>query len=176
MAIVFQNKSTSLGNLKIGIYENRLVCCDWAFRKMRASIDTKISNFLKERWEEGEHALIEKTFQQIEEYVSGTRNRFELDYQLIGTEFQKEVWLQLLEIPYGKTLSYEGLAQKMDNPKAVRAVATANGANTLALLIPCHRVIGKNRKLVGYAGGLSIKKKLLKIEGTYPFGGQLSLF
>jgi len=81
-----------------------------------------------------------------------------------GTDFQKRVWNKLLEIPYGHTMSYGEMARQLDFPQAVRAVANANGANAISIFVPCHRIIGSNRKLVGYAGGLDAKKKLLNLE------------
>ena len=83
---------------------------------------------------------------------------------MVGTDFQKSVWEALMNIPYGKTVSYLELSQNIGKPKAVRAVANANGANALSLFIPCHRIIGKDGSLTGYAGGLEIKKKLLELE------------
>lgn len=90
-----------------------------------------------------------------------------------GTEFQQIVWRELLNIPYGVTVSYLELSRKLSDPKAIRAVASANGANAISILIPCHRIIGSNRELTGYAGGLSAKKKLLELEGAT---SQLDLF
>lgn len=89
---------------------------------------------------------------------------FTFPNKMIGTAFQCSVWEALLSIPYGKTMSYLKLAKQIGDEKAVRAVASANGANALALFIPCHRVIGSTNKLVGYAGGIRIKKRLLKLE------------
>ena len=83
---------------------------------------------------------------------------------MVGTDFQKKVWEALLNVPYGPTLSYLQLAKNIKNEKVVRAVAAANGANSMAIIIPCHRIIGSNGELVGYAGGLPIKKRLLKLE------------
>ena len=86
---------------------------------------------------------------------------------MVGTVFQKNVWNSLLKIPYGTTSTYLQLAKDINNEKAVRAVAGANGANAIAVIIPCHRIIGSNGELVGYGGGLSVKKRLLKIENSY---------
>ena len=94
---------------------------------------------------------------------------------LVGSDFQKTVWNTLLQIPYGKTETYLGLSKSMNNEKAIRAVASANGANAFSIIVPCHRVIGSDGKLVGYAGGLSVKKKLLELEGALATN-QLSLF
>ena len=102
--------------------------------------------------------------QQLSEYFEGTRTKFNLALAPQGTAFQQSVWQALIEIPYGKTVSYGWLAKHINNEKAVRAVGSANGANPIALIIPCHRVIGANKKLTGYAGGLALKAKLLMHE------------
>lgn len=102
--------------------------------------------------------------QQLQEYAQGKRKHFDGTFTVQGTNFQKQVWQALCEIPYGVTTTYKVIAQKIGNPKAVRAVGTAIGANPLSILIPCHRVIGTNNTLTGYAGGLEMKKKLLKLE------------
>jgi methylated-DNA-[protein]-cysteine S-methyltransferase len=101
---------------------------------------------------------------QLDEYLKGKRKRFELPLDIQGTEFQKKVWTALMEIPYGKTVSYQKLAKEIKNKNAVRAVGTANGRNPLCIVIPCHRVIASDGTLGGYSGGLDIKSKLLKLE------------
>lgn len=103
---------------------------------------------------------------QLNEYFSGERTHFELPLAPKGTPFQQQVWQALMAIPSGETKSYAWLAKKIKNEKAVRAVGTANGANPIALIVPCHRVIGSNGKLTGYAGGLALKAKLLMHEGA----------
>lgn len=111
-----------------------------------------------------ENELIKECYCQLDEYFQGKRFHFELPLYLYGTEFQKKVWRTLMMIPYGKTCSYLDIAVAIDNEKAVRAVGNANNKNKLPIVIPCHRVIGKNGKLVGYAGGLEKKEKLLELE------------
>jgi methylated-DNA-[protein]-cysteine S-methyltransferase len=101
---------------------------------------------------------------QLEEYFAGERRDFDLPLDLKGTEFQSTVWRELLRIPFGETVSYAQLAQKIRNPKAVRAVGTANGRNPLSIVVPCHRVINSDGGLGGYAGGLAQKARLLEIE------------
>lgn len=108
-----------------------------------------------------------KVTQQLTEYFANQRQRFDLPLDPQGTNFQKKVWCALQQIACGKTQSYLGLAKAINNEKAVRAVGTANGANPIALIIPCHRVIGANGKLTGYAGGLALKAKLLMHEGAH---------
>jgi len=102
---------------------------------------------------------------QLAEYFTGQRNSFDLDLDIQGTDFQVRVWKQLLGIPYGKLRTYGQVANKMRKPKATRAVGQAAGQNPLPILIPCHRVVGKGGSLVGFAGGISTKARLLRLEG-----------
>ncbi|MFT5816190.1 MAG: methylated-DNA-[protein]-cysteine S-methyltransferase [Psychroserpens sp.] len=107
-----------------------------------------------------------EVIQQLTEYFAGDRKHFDLPLAPEGTNFQKKVWQALTEIPCGETKSYGWIAKSINNEKAVRAVGSANGANPIALIVPCHRVIGSNGKLTGYAGGLALKAKLLMHEGA----------
>ena len=109
-------------------------------------------------------ALIKETEKQLVQYFAGTRKEFTLPVQFNGTEFQNSVWKSLLLIPYGKTATYAKQAELIKNPKAVRAVGGANAKNPISIIVPCHRVIGKNGALTGFAGGLEIKKQLLALE------------
>nr|WP_253201780.1 methylated-DNA--[protein]-cysteine S-methyltransferase [Clostridium sp. DSM 17811] len=111
-----------------------------------------------------ETVLLKRANMQLQEYFCGKRKIFDLPLAPSGTEFQQKVWNSLLEIPYGKTKSYKDIAKNVGNIKAARAVGMANNKNPIFIIIPCHRVIGANGKLVGYAGGLSVKEKLLAIE------------
>ncbi|NAW78372.1 methylated-DNA--[protein]-cysteine S-methyltransferase [Vibrio sp. V33_P6A3T137] len=108
--------------------------------------------------------LLIDTIQQLEEYFAGQRTQFCLPLAATGTPFQRSVWQALGNIPYGETWSYQQLAEAIGNPKAVRAVGLANGKNPLSIIVPCHRVIGKNGKLTGYAGGIERKAGLLALE------------
>jgi len=116
--------------------------------------------------------LLQKCSQQLHEYFEGTRKIFDLPLQQRGTLFQQNVWRHLLDIDYGKTLSYLELSKKMGDPKAIRAVGTTNGKNQIAIIVPCHRVIGSDGSLTGYAGELWRKKWLLEHEGKYANGVQ----
>ena len=104
------------------------------------------------------------TRQQLEEYFAGTRDSFDLKMHMDGTAFQRTVWHELTRIPYGETISYGELARRIGRPDRARAVGTANGQNPIAVIVPCHRVIGANGKLVGYGGGLDNKRRLLELE------------
>ena len=118
--------------------------------------------------------VIEQCISELEEYFSAKRKFFSFEMNLIGTDFQVKVWNELLNIPYGKTISYEELAIRVGDIKSIRAVGLANGQNPIAIVVPCHRVIGKNGDLGGYGGGLDKKVWLLEHEGAIQ--EQLSLF
>lgn len=112
---------------------------------------------------QNEH-LMQRYVTELSEYFAGEREQFTLPMQLHGTAFQQEVWQALQDIPYGETVSYSEIAGRIQRPSAVRAVGTAIGTNPIAIVIPCHRVIGKNGQLTGYRGGLEMKKQLLALE------------
>ncbi|HYN14664.1 MAG TPA: methylated-DNA--[protein]-cysteine S-methyltransferase [Terriglobales bacterium] len=103
---------------------------------------------------------------QLEEYFAGKRRAFDVPLDLRGTAFQKRCWQELLKIPYGETRSYADIARAIGNPLAVRAVGLANGQNPIAIVVPCHRVIGSDGSLTGYGGGLEVKRRLLELEGA----------
>lgn len=111
-----------------------------------------------------EHVIFNQTKGELDEYFSGKRKTFSVPVRISGTPFQNLVWKALLQIPYGQTRSYEDIAIQIGNPKACRAIGMANNRNNIGILIPCHRVIGKNGSLVGYAGGLDKKVALLELE------------
>ena len=131
---------------------------------MRTSIDDRIKRALDAEYIEGSPPVIKETIQQLNEYFQMQRKHFDLPLLLLGTEFQKQVWHALLQVEYGETSSYLELAEKIGNKSAVRAVASANGANAISIIVPCHRIIGSKGELVGYAGGLRAKQKLLESE------------
>lgn len=111
-----------------------------------------------------ESKLIKEAKKQLDEYLTGMRKMFNIPILAEGTEFQRSVWAALLKIPYGETRCYSEIAESIGNPKASRAVGLANNKNPISIIIPCHRVIGKSGKLVGYGGGLEIKERLLNLE------------
>lgn len=115
--------------------------------------------------EEGtDHAVLDYAYKQIDEYTKGERRTFDFPYSVKGTDFQIKVWKALTEIPYGETRTYKEIAAEIGQPQAVRAVGGANNRNRLPIVIPCHRVIGADGKLVGYAAGVATKEKLLAVE------------
>ncbi len=117
--------------------------------------------------------IVDATRTQLEEYFAGRRREFDLPLAPRGTEFQLAVWTSLRDIPFGQTLSYGALARKVGHARAVRAVGAANGANPIPVVVPCHRVIGQDRRLTGYGGGLPAKKLLLELEGARLSGDRL---
>jgi methylated-DNA-[protein]-cysteine S-methyltransferase len=125
-------------------------------------------SFIQDRCEASNRCLFtQQTVEQLQEYFAGKRTQFDLSLNAKGTDFQQQVWQQLTTIEYGQTCSYADIAKGIDNPKAVRAVGAANGRNPLTIVVPCHRVIGSNGSLIGYAWGTSIKAGLLELEQTY---------
>ena len=116
-----------------------------------------------------------KAKSQLEEYFKGSRKDFDVPLDLIGTDFEKSVWEYLINIPYGKTTYYGAIAEAVSSTKAVRAVGRANGKNPIPIIVPCHRVIGKDKSLVGYALGLENKRKLLNLESPRSYSEQLKL-
>ena len=133
---------------------------------MRISIDNRLKKEFNAVYEENETDTIKRAEKQIEEYIAGTRKVFDIPLKTAGTDFQKKVWKELLQLSYGQKESYGGISRKISMNTAVRAVSSAIGANALSLFIPCHRVIGSKGELTGYAGGLNVKKKLLKLESV----------
>lgn len=164
--IQIQYYQSPCGELILGSLDGKLCLCDWMDEKRRALIDRRVQKLLHARYEISESEVIVRTVIQLDEYFAGKRKTFDIPLLFAGTDFQQTVWNALLNIPYGKTLSYAALSQKLGNLKAIRAVASANGANPISILVPCHRVIGSNQKLVGYGGGLPVKKLLLELEAS----------
>ncbi len=139
------------GFLKIESYEDAVI-------SIKCVSEDEIDN------NEKPTALLKKVVKELDEYFSGKRKTFDIPISFNGTEFQKKVWNALLEIPYGETRSYKDIAEHIGNPKACRAVGMANHNNPISIIVPCHRVIGKNGSLTGYAGGLDMKNYLLQLE------------
>lgn len=173
--MIVKTYKSPVGEILLGSYEGELCLADWKYRKMRQQIDKRIQKGLAAKYVEGSDETIQKTMDQLEEYFAGKRSQFDVPMHWVGTDFQKKVWEALVQIPYGKTETYLGLSRILGDEKAIRAVATANGANAISILVPCHRIIGSNGDLVGYAGGLSAKKRLLRLEEADIFS-QMELF
>ncbi len=152
------------GEIVLASVEDGLCLCDWkehpcAEKNIRRLVRVLNAEFVVET-----SAVLEKAKTQLDEYFAGVRKSFDLPLAFVGTDFQKCVWSAILEIPYGETRSYKEIAMKVDNLKGVRAVAQAIGANGICIIVPCHRVIGSDCSLKGFAGGLEVKRILLRIE------------
>jgi len=137
---------------------------DWRYRKDRERIDRRVQKGLDTVFVEEENEVLDLAKGELEAYFKGLRQTFDIPLLLVGTAFQKSVWQALLQIPFGTTVSYRDLAQQIENKTALRAAASAVGANAISIFIPCHRVIGADGSLRGYAGGLEAKKRLLALE------------
>lgn len=165
-SINIQYYKTKFGEFIMGSFDGKLCLLDFRYRRMRTTVDNRIKLGLNAEYIEQDDEVLRETRKQLVEYFDKERKVFDIPLITVGTDFQKKVWNALLNIPYGKTSSYLELAKILKNEKAVRAVASANGANSIGIIIPCHRVIGSDGSLTGYAGGLAVKKRLLKLESN----------
>ncbi|VAW48469.1 Methylated-DNA--protein-cysteine methyltransferase [hydrothermal vent metagenome] len=174
--IHIQYQKTKIGEMIMGSFNNRLCLLDFRYRKMRSRIDKRVKKGLMADYVEKDDILLSEARMQLDEYLNGNRAVFTIPLQMVGSDFQKKVWRSLLKVPYGDTSTYLQIAKDINNEKAVRAVANANGANCIGVIIPCHRIIGSNGELVGYAGGIPVKKKLLNLEKQHVlFGSKTAL-
>ncbi|MBK5211404.1 MAG: methylated-DNA--[protein]-cysteine S-methyltransferase [Coriobacteriia bacterium] len=155
-----------LGPLVISASEKGITCLDFFVGgDTELTQDSAEANCWKNSGTATEKYHVDRAISQLEEYFSGKRTEFDLDLDITtGTDFQQKVWQALTTIPYGETATYKEIAERIGNPKACRAVGGANNKNPIAIVVPCHRVIGSNGKLIGYAGGLSKKVALLERE------------
>ena len=157
MKLAFMEMPSPVGILKLVATENALVAVLWENENPKRVR-------LAELIEQVDHPILLETQKQLREYFAGTRQQFDLPLDFEGTVFQKKVWQALRGIPFGETRSYRDIAAQVGNIKAVRAVGAANGKNPISIIAPCHRVVGVNGKLVGFAGGLNNKEILLGLE------------
>ncbi len=157
MELVFTEMASPVGLLKLVATDQALVAVLWENENPKRVR-------LAELVEDKKHPILLETQKQLNEYFAGQRTQFDLPLDFEGTEFQKKIWQALLTIPFGETRSYKQIAEQVGNVKAVRAVGAANGKNPISIIAPCHRVVGANGKLVGFAGGLENKSILLKLE------------
>lgn len=162
--INIQYFNSSCGLFVLASFGDKLCLCDWSNNPCAERNKRRIERYLNASFKIETTSILEETKRQLDEYFAGNRKAFTIPLHFVGTDFQQQVWNELLNIPYGATTSYKEIAQNISKPKAVRAVAGAIGANGISILIPCHRVIGSDKSLTGYAGGLKAKKMLLQIE------------
>jgi len=157
---------TPIGTMVATATETHLLLLEFSHRRMLDTQLERVRRALDCEFEQGESPVFATVRRQLAEYFAGGRREFDVPMLVPGTPFQERVWSELLRIPAGTTTSYSRLAQAIGQPTAVRAVARANGDNRIAILIPCHRVIGSDGQLVGYGGGLWRKRRLLQLEGN----------
>lgn len=163
--IIYLNRiETPIGTMFAGATDSGLCLLEFTDRRMLESEFKQLVKRYNATLVRGENKHIKQTQYELAEYFAGKRQQFTVVLDMHGTDFQKTVWKILLDIPYGKTRSYQEQANAMGKPKAVRAVANANGMNQISIIIPCHRVIGANGQLTGYGGGLWRKQWLLNLE------------
>jgi methylated-DNA-[protein]-cysteine S-methyltransferase len=153
----YKTMRSPVGELKLVASENGLAAILWENDDPRRVPLNIVA-------EDDLHPMLTETERQLTEYFCGKRDAFELSLDFAGTEFQRKVWAALLTIPFGETRSYGQIAAQVGSPKSVRAVGAANGRNPISIVAPCHRVIGANGKLTGFAGGLETKARLLGLE------------
>lgn len=168
MDILTRPFHTPYGELLLGSFGDAMCLCDWRHHRMREAVDTRIQRGLGAVYAEGSSPVIEAAMAQLTDYFAGRRRDFDVPLRMVGTVFQQRVWKALQSLPYGGTVTYTALTDRIAERTAIRAVAAANGANALSILVPCHRVIRSAGELVGYAGGLAAKHGLLALEGAVP--------
>ena len=162
--VCLQYYPSPCGELVMASLGNALCLCDWNGKPCAERNIRRIGRYIHVDFSIESSAVIEQTKSQLDEYFAGTRKAFDIPLHPVGTDFQRSVWEALLGIPYGETRSYMDIAKMVGNVKGVRAVAQAIGANGIDIIIPCHRVVGANHSLTGFAGGLDIKEFLLNLE------------
>ena len=162
--ITVQPYTSPCGRLLLGSFNDKLCLCDWQVEKHRERVNERLKRILCADFKEGVSELTARAARQLDEYFTGKRRTFDIPLLFTGTDFQQKVWNELPCIHYGHTMSYGEMAAKMGMPDAVRAVANANGANPISIIVPCHRVIGSNKSLTGDGGGLAAKEYLLQQE------------
>ncbi len=162
--IIIQHDRTEIGELILGSFEGRLCLLGSGNRDTTQMVAYTMGKRLDADVTEQNDALLEETKRQIDEYLAGSRRAFDVPLLLVGTDFQRNVWNALLQVPYGATASYLQIARAIGKEKAVRAVGNACRANPIGIIVPCHRIIGSDGSLVGYYGGLSLKRYLLNLE------------
>lgn len=161
--INIQFYKTKYAEFILGSYDNKLCLLDYKYRKMRRAIDNKLRKMLNAEFIEREDDLLTNAKIQINEYLMGERTKFTIPLLMVGTEFEKAIWNALLDIPYGQTVTYSDLINN-ETKNTLESISHANGANSIAIIIPCHRVLSEHGNLVGYGGGLPLKLKLLNLE------------
>lgn len=162
--VCFDFYNSPCGVLFLASVDDELCLCDWYEKPCAERNRERLFRLMNAEFVATSSPVLERTRQELDEYFTGERKTFDIPLHPVGTDFQKQVWQALLEIPYGEMRTYKEIAQRVNNLKGVRAVAQAIGANGLSIIIPCHRVIGTNHSLTGFGGGIETKRLLLDWE------------
>lgn len=162
--IIARRWESPAGELVVGAHAGRLCACYWASERQAGALRRRMERMLNAEFTSGDCDVTDEAIAQLVDYFAGRRKAFDVPMVLTGTEFQQRVWNELKRIPYGSAISYLTLSARIGRPTAARAVAAANAANPISIFVPCHRVIGSNGALTGYAGGLQAKRMLLELE------------
>jgi methylated-DNA-[protein]-cysteine S-methyltransferase len=156
--------STRIGKIILGSFHGKLCLLDFVEGKTGGTVEDRIRRVLDAELVEQDDEILRETIRQLDEYLEGQRKGFDIPVLMLGTNFQKDVWNAVTKIPYGATSAYSQIARDIGKESAVRAVGNAMAANPISIVVPCHRIIGSGGELVGYGGGLSLKRRLLTLE------------
>lgn len=159
-----QYSNAQIGEVILGSFRDRLCLLDFVRGKTRGTVEERIRRVLDAELVEQDDEVLRETRRQLNEYLEGLRKGFDIPVLMVGTDFQKGVWNAVMRVPYGATSTYSQIAKDMGKEGAARAVGNAMAVNPISIIIPCHRIIGGGGELVGYGGGLSLKRKLLALE------------
>lgn len=159
-----RHHSTQMGEVILGSFDGRLCLLDFVEGKAGGIVRDRIRRVLNAKLVEHDDDILRETRRQLDEYLEGQRKGFDIPVLMVGTDFQKDVWNAVMRVPYGASSTYSQIARDIGKERAVRAVGNAMAANPIAIIIPCHRVVGSDGTLVGYGGGLSRKSRLLTLE------------
>lgn len=162
--ILLRRYQSECGDLMLGAYDGRLCLCNWSSEIHPGRIMLRLQRMMHADFVIGHSEVTDEAARQLDQYFSGLLTAFTIPLLFVGTSFQQIVWREVMEIPYGTTISYRDLAQRLGMAKSVRAVANANGANAISIFVPCHRICGSNGSLTGYSGGLEAKRFILSLE------------
>lgn len=167
--ILSKRIQTPVGDMVLGSITDKICFLEFYLPERYKEMSGKLRKVFDAELIEGTNDVIEQAEKELQEYFAGKRKNFTVPLDLRGTEFELKIWDQLLKIPYGQVCSYSDIAKRIHNPKSVRAVGGANHSNPVAIIVPCHRVVGKNGSLTGYGGGMDKKRLLLDLEsGSIP--------
>lgn len=162
--INIQLHKTEIWRVTLGSFRGKLCFLDFGKGKARGTVEGRVKQALNAELVEQDDDILRETRRQLDEYLEGQRKGFDIPVLMLGTGFQKDVWNAVTRVPYGATSTYSQIARDIGKESAVRAVGNAMAANPISIIVPCHRIVGSGGELVGYGGGLSVKRRLLELE------------